>query len=164
MNNIGLIFQQSGIIGYLLFSLFILEGGICLYRIYIIWFQYNQWEIFLLNQFSGNKELLLKFLEDEEQSFYHLDLPFFRFLSLLRQIGQIAPLLGMLGTILGIIISLKALDVQDNVNLLLGLSRSLITTVMGIVISVIAIISYHVFYYQHKIFVKRIKQKILYGK
>lgn len=73
-------------------------------------------------------------------------------INMLGTIGAIAPLLGLLGTVLGIISSFMAITeggVQDPAMLANGVSQALITTAGGMVVAIPAVIAYR--YYQRRI-------------
>lgn len=73
-------------------------------------------------------------------------------INMLGTIGAIAPLLGLLGTVLGIIESFMAITeggVQDPAMLASGVSQALITTAGGMVVAIPAVIAYR--YYQRRI-------------
>lgn len=73
-------------------------------------------------------------------------------LNFLGTIGAIAPLLGLLGTVIGIIQSFMAVNaggVTDPAMLAAGISQALITTAAGMVVAIPALIAYR--YFQRKI-------------
>ncbi|MEC7121232.1 MAG: MotA/TolQ/ExbB proton channel family protein [Pseudomonadota bacterium] len=73
-------------------------------------------------------------------------------LNLLGTIGNISPLLGLLGTVLGIIQSFLAVNaggMTDPAMMAGGISQALITTAAGMVVAVPALVAYR--YYQRKV-------------
>ncbi|XID75910.1 MotA/TolQ/ExbB proton channel family protein [Alkanindiges sp. WGS2144] len=73
-------------------------------------------------------------------------------LNFLGTIGAIAPLLGLLGTVIGIIESFMAVNaggVTDPAMLAAGISQALITTAAGMVVAIPALIAYR--YFQRRI-------------
>ncbi len=75
-----------------------------------------------------------------------------RHLNLLGTIGQIAPLLGLMGTVLGIIESFMAVTSGGNADpalLAAGISQALITTAAGMAVAVPALVAYR--HYQRKV-------------
>ena len=73
-------------------------------------------------------------------------------LNFLGTIGAIAPLLGLLGTVIGIIAAFMAVNVggvTDPAMLASGVSQALITTAAGMVVAIPALIAYR--YFQRKI-------------
>ena len=71
---------------------------------------------------------------------------------MLGTIGAIAPLLGLLGTVLGIIISFLAVtdgSMQDPAMLAGGVSQALITTAGGMFVAIPALMAYR--YFQRRI-------------
>ncbi|RZA01249.1 MAG: MotA/TolQ/ExbB proton channel family protein [Moraxellaceae bacterium] len=73
-------------------------------------------------------------------------------LNFLGTIGAIAPLLGLLGTVIGIIEAFMAVNaggVTDPAMLAAGISQALITTAAGMVVAIPALVAYR--YFQRKI-------------
>ena len=73
-------------------------------------------------------------------------------LNLLGTIGNIAPLLGLLGTVLGIIESFLAVNVGGNTDpalLAAGISKALMTTAAGMVVAIPALVACR--HYQRKV-------------
>lgn len=73
-------------------------------------------------------------------------------INMLGTIGAIAPLLGLLGTVLGIITSFLAItegSMQDPALLAAGVSQALITTAGGMVVAIPAVMAYR--YFQRRI-------------
>lgn len=71
-----------------------------------------------------------------------------RYLPVLDTIIVVAPLLGILGTVLGIIQSFDLLGsagIQDPKAVTVGISQALITTAAGLSIAIIVIVPYHYF-------------------
>ena len=71
-----------------------------------------------------------------------------KYINMLGTIGAIAPLLGLLGTVLGIISSFLAITdgaMQDPTLLAAGVSQALITTAAGMVVAIPAMIAYRFF-------------------
>lgn len=73
-------------------------------------------------------------------------------INMLGTIGATAPLLGLLGTVLGIIVSFLAITdggMQDPAMLATGVSQALITTAGGMIVAIPAVIAYR--YFQRRI-------------
>jgi biopolymer transport protein ExbB len=69
-------------------------------------------------------------------------------INMLGTIGAIAPLLGLLGTVLGIISSFLAITegaMQDPTILAAGVSQALITTAGGMLVAIPAVMAYRIF-------------------
>lgn len=69
-------------------------------------------------------------------------------INMLGTIGAIAPLLGLLGTVLGIIASFLAITeggLQDPTLLAVGVSQALITTAAGMIVAIPALVAYRFF-------------------
>ena len=73
-------------------------------------------------------------------------------INMLGTIGAIAPLLGLLGTVLGIISSFLAITdgaMQDPTLLAAGVSQALITTAAGMIVAIPALVAYR--YFQRRV-------------
>lgn len=73
-------------------------------------------------------------------------------INMLGTIGAISPLLGLLGTVLGIISSFLAITdgaMQDPTMLAAGVSQALITTAAGMIVAIPALIAYR--YFQRRV-------------
>lgn len=71
-----------------------------------------------------------------------------RYMSILDTMITVAPLLGILGTVLGIISSFKMLGssgISDPKLVTSGIAQALITTATGLIVSVVAVIPYNFF-------------------
>lgn len=70
-----------------------------------------------------------------------------RYLQTLGTISTIAPLLGLLGTVTGMIKSFHAFDEQkvQNAQLVGGIDEALITTALGLIVAIPALIAYNYF-------------------
>ncbi len=71
-----------------------------------------------------------------------------RNINMLGTIGAIAPLLGLLGTVLGIIVSFLAITdgaMKDPTLLAAGVSQALITTAAGMIVAIPAVVGYRFF-------------------
>ncbi len=94
-----------------------------------------------------------KALRDEvaSQIVQDVQYSYFNGISLLRTISVMSPLLGLLGTILGIISAFKVIAVQTgpvSPNMIAdGLWEAMLTTAVGLVIALPAIISAYIFKY-----------------
>ncbi len=73
--------------------------------------------------------------------------PFSRFLPSLGTVSTVAPLLGLLGTVTGMIKSFRALDRSGAANAALvgGIDEALITTALGLIIAIPALVAYNYF-------------------
>ena len=71
-----------------------------------------------------------------------------KYLTLLGAIGLIAPLLGILGTIVGMIDVFDALNFRavDPSVLSSGISTALITTAFGLIVAIPALVAHRLFY------------------
>jgi biopolymer transport protein ExbB len=78
----------------------------------------------------------------------HKQLKHYRFMRLLDVITSVAPLLGILGTIWGIINSFNLAGVVADIEpatAMVGMSEAFITTAFGLIVSLVALFSYNYF-------------------
>jgi len=66
-------------------------------------------------------------------------------LSILSTIGNAAPLLGMTGTVTGMIASFRAFAQSSDAAVMAGIAEALVTTATGLVIALIAVIPFNYF-------------------
>lgn len=182
-------FEQTGIVGYPLFLLSCLAMGIILERSFYF-LRTRSISQKLLNQLLETstktvneemKKLLEKNLfgcfhllqwsiptmeSEEEQRFYGMHLSdlekrLSRFLSLLKIIAAIAPLLGLLGTILGMMEAFQAISTSQGAVtpalIASGISKALLTTAIGLAIAIPSLLSFHLF----QLHVKRLMEKVI---
>lgn len=75
-------------------------------------------------------------------------------LRLLETVITISPLIGILGTVFGIIVSIKSLgtmsDLSDPKIMISGLSQALVTTALGLLISIVFFVFYNHFLSRHE--------------
>ena len=97
-------------------------------------------------QYNPNSRDFLEVKAEEKASEIKLLLE--RNLSMLSTIASISPLLGLLGTVVGMIKVFSNIDINGSANtdlLAAGISEALITTAFGLIIAVPAIIFYRYF-------------------
>ena len=97
-------------------------------------------------QYRSNSREFIEIKAEEKASEIKLLLE--RNLSMLSTIASISPLLGLLGTVVGMITVFSNIDVNGSANtdlLAAGISEALITTAFGLIIAVPAIIFYRYF-------------------
>lgn len=95
---------------------------------------------------QGKTEALAKLLRKESERAYERSI---RHLTALDTVVSIAPLLGILGTVLGIMKSFHALDLQHMTapgEVGHGLAEAMITTASGIAIAVPTLVFYNLFH------------------
>jgi biopolymer transport protein ExbB len=93
----------------------------------------------LQKELADLKEELV--IETEEASRGYLG----KYLSLLNTIGNISPLLGLLGTIIGMIIAFESIAVAgtgDPKVVADGISQALVTTATGLIVAIPTIVAY----------------------
>ncbi|HCL57224.1 MAG TPA: hypothetical protein DHW82_09495 [Spirochaetia bacterium] len=149
------ILRQSGIVGYFLLFLAVLTLAIILYKSYSLrhFIQFHK-KTLVLRIREKLKEKNISIHSENFSLFIQTELSsekkkFQKYLLILANISSISPLLGLLGTLIGMIGSTEGILAMDNTALLQGISKALFTTVEGIIVAVPAIISYN--YYIGKI-------------
>ena len=91
------------------------------------------------------REILEEELKEEGQNYMH---KLEKGLGLLSGIGNIAPLVGFLGTVLGMISSFSAIAATSTVNAQIvasGIQEALVTTAGGLCVAVPTLIAYYIF-------------------
>lgn len=163
------IIGKSGFIGYILIAVVIFSTAVIVYKFYVFrkWEKNNRASLFkeileeikkaLSKSFMNKKEISL--LIEAELSPQKRKLQ--KYLSTLASIATVAPLLGLLGTILGMIHSTKGILKVDNNMLLRGISEALLTTAIGIVIAIPVILIYNYFVGKTQKIVEDFKENIL---
>ncbi|MDJ0840486.1 MAG: MotA/TolQ/ExbB proton channel family protein [Acidobacteriota bacterium] len=87
-----------------------------------------------------------------------------RFLSVLRTIGTIAPLLGLLGTVAGMIKvfqTLSAVGLAQAANLSGGISEALITTAAGMCVAIPAIVLHNYFERRVSVILLKMEKRVI---
>ena len=85
-----------------------------------------------------------------------------KYINFLGTLSAVAPLLGLLGTVLGIIESFLVLDLGSNSNpamMIPGISKALITTAVGMVIAIPALFAYRYFQRVVQVYVAELEQQ-----
>jgi len=161
------ILSTTGILGLILIFNLLLTTAIVLYKLYFfqsVW--PKQKKVFLVEMLEIYKNLnqkmsktdIFKILEEKLDTKRN---QIEKYLATLGTISSVSPLLGLLGTVLGMIESTKGILTIDNDLLLKGISNALITTAMGLVIAIPAIIFYNFFIDKIDKTIKEIKDKII---
>jgi biopolymer transport protein TolQ len=104
----------------------------------------KDWSFFLQNQFTMASDRM-------ESLFMSLVTPFDKGVFLLAMISSIAPFLGLLGTVWGIMNSFFEIGNQGSASLPVvapGIAEALITTIVGLVVALPALFFYN--YFNHK--------------
>jgi len=163
------ILDQTGFVGYILGFLLILITAIIFYKIYFIrnFHKFNEKTVIdkiAVKLLKYNpEEIVLKrnevsvFIEDELKETRR---GIQKYLPTLANIATVSTLIGLLGTVLGMIRATRGIIQIDNTILLKGISEALFSTVLGIVIAVPAIISYNYFLSKVDHIQEDIKEKI----
>jgi len=163
------ILDQTGFVGYVLAFLLIITTAIIVYKLYFIKMYYKLQETQSISRIAGYlkkfsaEEIILRrnevsvYIEDELKT-DRRNLQ--KFLPTMANISTISTLVGLLGTVLGMIRATKGIIQIDNTILLKGISEALFSTVLGIVIAVPAIISYNYFLAKVENIQEDIKEKV----
>lgn len=163
------ILEQTGYVGYILAFLLLITTAIILYKVNSIRIFYRIQEGEVIRNLSdklkpySTDEIILRrneistYLEDEMKNERRA---LQKFLPTLANISTVSTLIGLLGTVLGMIRATKGIIQIDNTILLKGISEALLSTVFGIVIAVPAIISYNYFLSKVENIQEDIKEKV----
>ena len=146
---------QGGVIGYLIITLGICGVLLAVYRFVVLWLESRRirFQLADLDNPRDNNALgriLLSYQEDTSLDVEALELKMGesvlrevpsinRHLPLLRIIAAVAPLMGLLGTVTGMIITFQAITLfgaGDPRLMAGGISQALITTVLGLTVAI----------------------------
>lgn len=164
------IIEKSGWVGYALIFLALFTTALILYKFYIFRVFYLKKREKLIQKIHtglfGQNPLWKSLRKDEILLLTETELrsekrELEKYLSALANISSIAPLLGLLGTILGMIHSTEGILRVDNTMLLRGISEALMTTAIGIVIAIPAILFYNSFLVKVEKILDEIKETVL---
>ena len=155
--------DQGGIIGYLIIALGICGVLLALYRFVVLWLESRRIRAQLAdleNPRDNNAlgRILLSYHEDTGLDVEALELKMGesvlrevpninRHLPLLRIIAAVAPLMGLLGTVTGMIITFQAITLfgaGDPRLMAGGISQALITTVLGLTVAIPTLLLHNV--------------------
>ncbi len=145
--------QQLGLMAYPLILCSVVMVAIILEKLLFLlrgalFFKHNEKKLNrLLNQYKEhNKEIRDEFINIELNQ---LKIQYLRGVKLLKMIGTIAPLLGLLGTILGIISAFKVIAAHNShvsPNMIAsGLWEAMLTTATGLIIAIPALVFAYLF-------------------
>jgi biopolymer transport protein ExbB len=160
--------QQAGLVGYLLFFVVILATAIIFYKLYYFRYYWPAKETNLAQSITNSIKktgALASMRKDEVFILIDTELQnprrnMEKYLTPLASIASIAPLLGLLGTILGMIHSTRGIIDVNNTMLLKGISEALITTAIGIVIAIPSIIAYNYFVEKSHKIIEDLKENV----
>ncbi len=163
------IIAKSGVVGYALFFLVLLTTALIFYKFYTFksFLKKKRPLISKIAQNLPSQTPNWKDLQQNQQlEIIESDLRVERrelekYLSALANISSIAPLLGLLGTIVGMIHSTEGILKIDNTLLLRGISEALLTTAIGIVIAIPALLFYNFFILKVEKLLEEIKDRVL---
>jgi biopolymer transport protein ExbB len=147
-------FEQLGLMAWPLASCSVITVMVCLERfIFHIKVVIQKNKTFeLLSDYLTEHRRLPKEVRDEmlEVMLMELRVPYFSGTRILRIIGTISPIIGLLGTILGIITAFKIIAAQTgpvSPNLIAdGLWEAMLTTAAGLIIALPALLMSHLFH------------------
>jgi len=147
MNTIMNYIDQGGVIMYILLALNILGFSVMIYKFFRILFaksKLNKLSNQIANKVaSNNRSLSLQLAKDEiSSSMLSLESG----LGIVKSIASIAPLLGLLGTVIGVLISFESISkagMDDPAVFAGGISLALVTTVAGLIVAIPHYIGYN---------------------
>jgi biopolymer transport protein ExbB len=139
--------DQGGVIMYILLALNILGFSVMIYKFFRILFaksKLNKLSNQIANKVaSNNRSLSLQLAKDEiSSSMLSLESG----LGIVKSIASIAPLLGLLGTVIGVLISFESISkagMDDPAVFAGGISLALVTTVAGLIVAIPHYIGYN---------------------
>jgi biopolymer transport protein ExbB len=155
--------DQGGIIGYLIITLGIFGVLLALYRFLVLFMESGRIRKQLADVHNPRDDnalgrILMSYREDTELDIEALELKMGetvlrevpkinRHLPLLRIIAAVAPLMGLLGTVTGMIITFQAITLfgaGDPRLMAGGISQALITTVLGLTVAIPTLLLHNV--------------------
>jgi biopolymer transport protein ExbB len=147
MNTIMNYIDQGGVIIYILLALNVLGFSVMIYKFFQILFAKSKREqlssTIAQRVRSENPSLSLQRAKDEiSSSMLSLESG----LGIVKSIASIAPLLGLLGTVIGVLISFESISkagMDDPAVFAGGISLALITTVAGLIVAIPHYIGYN---------------------
>jgi len=124
---------------------FIQKGGIIVQILILLnIIGYSAIIVFLINYFKFDKDKEFKSEKEVEYEIKKLEFG----LPSIRIIATISPLLGLLGTVIGIYLSFKEISVNSLSNPTIfsnGISIALVTTIVGLIVAIPHYIAYNFF-------------------
>jgi len=150
MNYILKFIEQGGLIAYILVSMNIIGYSIIIWKIIaLIWFNKNVQKrlpnkiLHRLISFNTDHHIIVESIRTEIALAFS---PLTKGLTTVENIATIAPLLGLLGTVVGIfdafsVIAISGLD--DAGAFAMGIKLALITTVIGLIVAIPHVIAFN---------------------
>ncbi|MCF6330588.1 MAG: MotA/TolQ/ExbB proton channel family protein [Sulfurimonas sp.] len=147
MHDLTKYIEQGGVIVYILIALNILGFTIIIFKyIQIKIFKYSSAKVeesTLSLAGSGDDALILQMLKDDiKECIIKLESG----LGIIKSIASISPLLGLLGTVIGVLLAFEAISQQgmDDPTIFAGsISMALITTIAGLIVAIPHYIGYN---------------------
>jgi len=147
MDTLYSYFEQGGIIMYILLFLNVLGFSVMIYKfisIYIFKRKSDEYIDKLIKQLSlnGEKVSISRAKDHIEKDMLELESG----LGIIKSIASIAPLLGLLGTVIGVLLSFKQISkvgLDDPSIFAGGISMALITTIAGLIVAIPHYIGYN---------------------
>jgi len=147
MDTLYSYFEQGGIIMYILLFLNVLGFSVMMYKfisIYIFKRKSDEYIDKLIKQLSlnGEKVSISRAKDHIEKDMLELESG----LGIIKSIASIAPLLGLLGTVIGVLLSFKQISkvgLDDPSIFAGGISMALITTIAGLIVAIPHYIGYN---------------------
>lgn len=148
-------FNQLGLMSWPLVICAVLTLAICFERIgFLVKSYLNQQAHFqILSMYLAKYKQQPKQVRDEMVSIMldEVKLPYYRGIKALRMVGVISPMVGLLGTVLGIIAAFKIIAVQTGPvspsMIADGLWEAMLTTAAGLMIALPALLFAYIFHY-----------------
>ena len=140
--------QQGGSIMYLLLALNILGWSIMVWKLYSLWYLRKHQDQYMqeLKQYISRIKENISLQERLALALDYLLAPYNKGMTSIRVIASVAPLLGLLGTVWGILSSFRIIAIKglENPNLFAeGISLALVTTVGGLVVAIPHLIGFN---------------------
>jgi len=147
MNSLMSYFEQGGVIMYILLFLNVLGFSVMIYKFFVIYFVKRKKDSYidrLVLEVSSNKgDFAITRAKD------HITKDMIKLesgLGIIKSIASIAPLLGLLGTVIGVLLSFKQISkvgLDDPSIFAGGISLALITTIAGLIVAIPHYIGYN---------------------
>lgn len=158
---------QAGVVGYILMGVIVFATAVILYKVYYFHYVWPIRESELVRSVISGLQPLASQLLRKDEIFMWMETEMSqekrklqKYLSSLATVSSVAPLLGLLGTITGMIRSTGGILNVDNNMLLRGISEALITTAIGIIIAIPSIIAYNFFVGRVENILEETKEKV----
>lgn len=148
-SNLQQLWSEGGVVLYLLVGMSILGHGVIFWK--LIWqidfYWHRQQHLVAFQQFFRRYEGIPMPVQDKLQlSLEHYFAPTYLGMQTIKIISGVAPLLGLLGTVLGIYSTFQNMSqssLPQTASLAGGISYALITTIAGLIVAIPHFVAYH---------------------